>query len=159
VFGRASTIWNGLPASSIAFTSSDATPGMSPNSFCTRGPRRLDLGSHLVRDLTAFQSMLRMNASHVRAGVGAEVDVVGVLVHVERKDRTPPAIVPVVGRVLIDKPPIARDIDEQHPARAAGSALPSRRTRCVQRSSEPKSAPGLRRTAGASRPSPPRLAK
>jgi hypothetical protein len=60
----------------------------------------------------------------VRLGVRAEVDVVGVLVHVQGQDRDASRRgLPVIGRILVDELAIPRNVDEQHPPRATRQAL------------------------------------
>ena len=50
--------------------------------------------------------------------------MVGVLVHIEGQDRNAPGRgLSVIVRILIDEPPIPRDIDQQYPSGAAGQAL------------------------------------
>jgi hypothetical protein len=53
----------------------------------------------------------------VRLRVRPEVNVVGMLVHIERQDRDAPRRgLAVIARILIDEPVISRNIDEQYPS-------------------------------------------
>jgi hypothetical protein len=59
----------------------------------------------------------------VGAGVRAELQMVGMLIHIEGeyRDATRDALI-VLRRDLIDEPLVARNIGQQHPARAAGQS-------------------------------------
>src|SRR5258708_332256 len=60
----------------------------------------------------------------VTPGLSAEVDMVGMLVHIERQDwRAPSQRVTMVGRPLIDELAVARRPRQQHPSRAATKRL------------------------------------
>ena len=86
-FGRASITCTGLPSASIALTSSTPMPGRSPNSGCTSGRGGATLRRVLVAALDRRPVDVAQERVDVGRRVGAEVDVVGVLVHVEREDR------------------------------------------------------------------------
>src|SRR6516165_9467985 len=60
----------------------------------------------------------------VACGFGAEVDVVGMLVHIERQDRRAARErVAMVRRPLVDELAVARRPRQQHPAGAAAERL------------------------------------
>src|SRR5438046_961342 len=99
---------------------------VAPHTFILTGaptpfqPRR----RYLARVLEAALDRLPVDIAQERVDVGrrvrAEVDVIGVLVHVEReqgdaaRDR-----LAVIGSVLIDEPAVPRHPRQQHPPRTA----------------------------------------
>ena len=87
------------------------------------GDRRRAAGA--ARVLVTHPDAAPMQIAHDRvdigSGIGAEVEVIGVLVHVEGEDRSRACQhMGVVGGPLVDQPAGARRPGEDHPAGAAG---------------------------------------
>src|SRR5205807_5110717 len=88
------------------------------------GSGRLDLWRILIARLCRHPIDVALKRIYVRLRVRPEVNVVGMLVHIESQDRDAPSRgLAVIARILIDEPPISRNIDEQYPSRAAYQAL------------------------------------
>ena len=108
-------------------TSSTVTAGTSANSFCSSGRGAHDLG----RVLVTSQHRRPVDVAHERRDIGGrvgpEIDLIGVLVHVERedRDRAGDGLV-VIGASVIDEAAVARDVAEQHPAGTAGKTAGER---------------------------------
>src|SRR5215470_9403229 len=85
--GRTSITCTGLPEAIMSRTSSTPMPWASPNSGCSSGRGARHLARVLVAQLERRPVHVAQERIHVRLGVRAEVDVVRVLVHVEREDR------------------------------------------------------------------------
>ncbi|MGY4330845.1 hypothetical protein ACVWWG_005262 [Bradyrhizobium sp. LB7.2] len=84
-------------------------------------PRRRDLDGILVALLYGGPIDVAHEGSDVGAGVRAEFQVEGVLVHIEGQYREAASDALTVFRSdLIDEPSVARNVGQQHPARAAG---------------------------------------
>src|SRR4029450_10518723 len=83
-------------------------------SWCV-DPRRV-----LVALLRRWPIDVALERIDVGRGVCAEVDVVGVLVHVERQDGDAPCRrLAVIARVLVDEATISRPIPQTEPTRTA----------------------------------------
>jgi len=99
---------------------------------------------------------------NVGIGVRAEFQVIRVLVHVEGEyGHSPCDALIMLRRDLVDEPPVARNIGEQHPANetpASPFAIPDN-SRASDRPSRSSFATALASVSGSTRPSPPRLAK
>ena len=77
--------------------------------------------------LMAMMPMTAHESVDIRSGRSAMVEVIGVLVHVERLDRyAPRQCVGVIGRPLIDEGALTRLEAEQHPTRTAALCLAHR---------------------------------
>src|SRR5262245_32406929 len=84
-------------------------------------PRRGDLARVLVPALDRLPVDVLYERVDVCPRVRAKFDVVRVLVHIEREDGNAARDGRrVLGRILVDQPSVARDVDEQHPPGAAG---------------------------------------
>src|SRR5262249_14720276 len=123
--------------------------------------RRLHPDSVLVTVLRGAPVDVAHERRHIGDRVSAEVEMIRMLVHVERehRDRAGDGRA-AVGDALIDEPARARQPAQQNPAGAPINEFASATNSPRQRSTEPKSrASAFAMTCGTSRPSPPRLAK
>ena len=103
------------------------------------GPRRLDLGRILIASLYRLPIDVAHERIDVRLGIRAEVDVVGMLVHIEREDRDAARHgLGMFRRELVDEPAIARQINQQDPARAPRQRVAIATNSSRQRSTDPK---------------------
>src|SRR5262245_66163870 len=98
---------------------SSLLPGSAPAplSFCRLNEQSL----HIVPANDVHECV------DVARGLGTEVHLIGMLVHIEREDwRAARQCVAMVGRPLIDELAIARRPRQQHPSRAAAERLAHR---------------------------------
>src|SRR6267143_7144517 len=101
--------WTALPDSNMALTSVYCDTGQIAKLFLHQWTRRLNFQRVLVALLDCRPIDVAHERVDIRPRVGAEVDVVSVLVHVEREDRDAAGHrLAMIGRVLVDEPAIAR---------------------------------------------------
>src|SRR5262249_44188731 len=124
-------------------------------------PRRLDRDRVFVAPLRRAPVDVAHESGDVGGGVGAEIEMVGVLVHIEGENGNSAGDPRAgVGDALVDEPLIARQQVSSTQPEPAASALAKAMNSRRQRSTEPKSRVSASAiTSGTDRPSPPRLAK
>jgi hypothetical protein len=87
-------------------------------------PRRRDLERVLVAVLHRLPVDVAHEGVDIGPMVGAEIDVIRVLVRVEREDRNPACDrLGVLRGELVDEPAVARDVDQHDPARSAAQGV------------------------------------
>src|SRR5215831_3494060 len=92
--------------------------------FLHQWARRLEFRRILVTTLYGVPVDVAYEGVDVGLHISAEVNVIGVLVHVESQDRDAARDrLTMVARILVYEPAISRNIDEQYPAGSARQAV------------------------------------
>src|SRR5215217_2084952 len=117
-------ICTGEPEATIARTSSTVTDGRSANCFCSSGRGAATWRAFWYRASTAAQSMVAHERGNVGARIRAELQVIGMLVHVESKDRNGACDgLAVIRARMADQTAVSRDVAQKHPSGASGEPV------------------------------------
>jgi len=129
--------------------------------FLHQGARRLELRRILVTTLYGVPVDVAYEGVDVGHHISAEVNVIGVLVHIESQDRDAARDrLTMVARMQVYELAISRNVDEQYPAGSARQTVRHGDELIAPASTDPKSEVSARASISAGRPSPnARLAK
>src|SRR4029450_5090722 len=102
----------------------DRNTGQVAELLLDEGPRSHGPSRVLVARLRRHPIDVAVEGIDIGGRVRSEIDVVRMLVHVQRQDRNAArGGLAMIARALIDEPAGARHLDKHHPPRAAGQAL------------------------------------